>query len=160
MVLVGERRAEERKDAVAGALHHITAVAAYGFDHQLERRIDDRARLFGVEVLFELGRTLDVGEERGDGLALAVERRRGIGTLGRDANRWPSLIGGGRPGRLRRSRSGERRSALAAESRLGRVFGAALRAARSQAGATADAELLARGIVEVAARAAHWRWLD
>jgi hypothetical protein len=50
-------------------------VAAHRVDHQLERRIDNRARLLRVEVFHQLGRAFDVGEQRGDGLALAVERR-------------------------------------------------------------------------------------
>jgi hypothetical protein len=41
-------------------------------DHQLQRRIDYRARLLGVEVLHQLHRALDVGEQSGDGLALTV----------------------------------------------------------------------------------------
>ena len=51
MILVRDRRAEQREDAVAGRLHDVTVVAMHGVDHQLERRIDDRARLFRVEVL-------------------------------------------------------------------------------------------------------------
>jgi hypothetical protein len=73
MVLVRDRRAEQREDAVAGALHHVAIVAADRVDHQLESRIDDCARLFGIEVLLKLGRALDVGEERGDGFALAFD---------------------------------------------------------------------------------------
>jgi hypothetical protein len=47
-------------------------------DHQLERRIDDRARLLRVEVLHQLGRALDIREQSGDRLALAVDRLRRI----------------------------------------------------------------------------------
>jgi hypothetical protein len=51
-------------------------------DHQLQRRIDNRAGLLGVEVLHQLHRTLDVGEQGGDGLALAFNsfRRRLFGS--------------------------------------------------------------------------------
>ena len=73
MVLVRDRRAEQREDAVAGALHDVAVVAAHRVDHQLERRVDNRARFFGIEILFELGRALDVREQRGDRLALAFE---------------------------------------------------------------------------------------
>jgi len=41
-------------------------------DHQLQCRIDDGARLLGVQLLHRLHRTLDVGEKRGDRLALAL----------------------------------------------------------------------------------------
>ena len=77
MVLVRDRRAEQREDSVAGALHDVAVVAPHRIDHQLQRRIDNRARFFGIEVLFELGRALDIGEQRGDGLALAFEIFRG-----------------------------------------------------------------------------------
>ena len=44
--------------------------------HQLERRIDQAARVLRVEVLDQLHRALDVGEQRGHVLALTVERFR------------------------------------------------------------------------------------
>ena len=66
-------RAEQCEDAVAGALHHVAVVAMHRFDHQLQRRIDNRARLFGIEILLELGRAFDVREQRRHRLALALE---------------------------------------------------------------------------------------
>ena len=69
-----DRRAEQREDAVAGRLHDVAVVAMDRVDHQLQRRIDDRARLLGVEVLHQLHRALDVGEQRRDRLALALAR--------------------------------------------------------------------------------------
>ena len=86
MILVRERRAEHRENAVAGALHDVAVVAAHRVDHQLERGVDNRARLFGIEVLLELSRALDVGEQRGDRLALAVGRGR-VRLLWRDPDR-------------------------------------------------------------------------
>ena len=76
MVLMGDRRAEQREDAVAGRLHDIAVVAMHRVDHQLQRRVDDRARLLGIEVAHQLGRALDVGEQRRDGLALAIQALR------------------------------------------------------------------------------------
>jgi len=76
VVLVGYRRTEQRKDAVASGLHDITAIAVDGIDHQVERGIDDRTRLFRVEVLHQLHRALDVSEKRGDRFAFAIERFR------------------------------------------------------------------------------------
>ena len=72
MILVRERRAEHRENPVAGGLHDVAVVAAHRVDHQLERGIDDRARLFRIEILLELGRSLDIREQRGDRLALAL----------------------------------------------------------------------------------------
>ena len=73
MVLMCDRRAEQREDAVAGRLHDIAVIAPDGVDHEFQRWIDDRARFFGVEIRHQLGRALDVGEKRRDGLALAGE---------------------------------------------------------------------------------------
>ena len=69
-----DRRAKKREDAVTGRLHDVPVVPSRRINHELKRRIDNRARLFGVELLHQLGRTLDVREQRGDGLALSVER--------------------------------------------------------------------------------------
>jgi len=54
MVLVRHRRAEEREDAVACRLHDVAVVAMDGVHHQPQRRIDNGARLLGVEVLHQL----------------------------------------------------------------------------------------------------------
>ena len=51
MVLVRDRRAEQREDPVAGDLHDVAIVAVDRVDHQLECRIDNRARFFGIEIL-------------------------------------------------------------------------------------------------------------
>ena len=74
MVLVRDRRTEQREDAVAGRLHDVAVVAMHRLDHELQRRVDDRARLLGIEIRHQLGRALDVGEQRRDRLALAVDR--------------------------------------------------------------------------------------
>jgi hypothetical protein len=55
MVFVGNRRAEQRENAVTGRLHNVAIVAADGVNHQLERRIDNRTGLLGVEFLHQLG---------------------------------------------------------------------------------------------------------
>ena len=87
MVLVRDRRAEQREDAVAGGLHDVAVVAMDRVDHQPQRRIDNRARLLGVEVLHQLHRALDVGEQRRDRLALALGVRVWRGGGGGDVNR-------------------------------------------------------------------------
>ena len=82
---MGDWRTEQREDAVTRGLRDVSAVAADRVDHQLECRVNDAPRFFGVEVLLELGRALDVGEQRGDRLALAVDifRGRRLGDLNR-----------------------------------------------------------------------------
>src|SRR5690348_1153781 len=86
MILMRDRGAEQREDTVAGRLRHIALVAMHRVHHQLERGIDQPARLLRVEVLDQLHRALYIAEQRGDGLALAVDRPRTIWLLCRDAN--------------------------------------------------------------------------
>jgi hypothetical protein len=83
---MGERRAEQREDAIAGGLHDVAVIAMRRIDHQPDRRIDDRPGLLGIEVLHQIHRTLDVREQRGDRLALALDRRRSVWLLRRDAD--------------------------------------------------------------------------
>ncbi len=75
MVLMRHRRAEQREDAITRGLHDVTVVAVDGIHHQRQRRIDDVARLLGVEFLHQFGRALEVGEQRRHRLALALDRR-------------------------------------------------------------------------------------
>ena len=73
VVLVGERRAEERHDPVAHDLVDGALVAVDGLHHALEHGIEELARLLGVAVGQQLHRALEVGEEHRDLLALALE---------------------------------------------------------------------------------------
>jgi hypothetical protein len=67
-------------------LHNKAIVATHRVDHQLERWVDNRARLLRVEVLHQLGRALDVSEQGRHDLALTVSYvRRGL--FGQRANR-------------------------------------------------------------------------
>ena len=74
MVLVGQRRAEQRHDPVAHHLVHGALVAVDGLHHALEDRVEELARLLGIAVGQQLHRALEVGEEHGDLLALAFQR--------------------------------------------------------------------------------------
>src|SRR5260370_40079058 len=93
-------------------------------DHQLQRRIDNRVRLLRVEVLHQLGRALDVREQRRDRLALAVGDVKG-GLLWNRLRRECRLYRANHP--LGRWFS-EGRRAPAAESEADWIFGAACRA--------------------------------
>ena len=77
MILVGERRAEQRHDAVAHHLVDRALVAMDGLHHPFEHRVEDAPRLFGIAVGEQLHGALEVGEEHGDLLALAFERLTG-----------------------------------------------------------------------------------
>jgi hypothetical protein len=87
--------------------------------HQRERWIDDRARFLGVEVRHKLGRALDVGEKRGDSLALAFGRRVVIGLQPGRARISSKAAGGS---------DAKERGALSTEFELRGIFSAALRA--------------------------------
>jgi len=54
MVLVRDRRAKQREDAIAGGLHDIAVVAMRRVHHEFKRWIDDRARFFRVNILHQV----------------------------------------------------------------------------------------------------------
>src|SRR5947199_7127302 len=74
VVLVRDRRPEERHDAVAGVLVYRALEAVHALGQQLEEAVDDPVPLLGIELLRQLHRALHVGEEHGHLLALAFER--------------------------------------------------------------------------------------
>ena len=74
---MGERRAEERHDAVAHHLVDRALVAVDGLHHALEHRVEELASVFRVTISRQLHRALEVGEEDGDLLALALQRSLG-----------------------------------------------------------------------------------
>ena len=74
VVLVRDRRPEERHDAVAGVLVHRALEAVHALGQQLEEAVHDPVPLFGIELLRQLHRALHVGEEHRHLLALAFER--------------------------------------------------------------------------------------
>ena len=74
VVLEGEGGAEERHDPVAHDLVHRALVAVDGLHHELEDGIEEGAGLLGVALGDQLHRSLDVREEHGHLLALALER--------------------------------------------------------------------------------------
>jgi hypothetical protein len=74
VILMGQRRAEERHDAIAHDLIHRTLEAVDRLHHVLENRIEELPRLLRVTVREELHRALEIGEEYGHLLALALER--------------------------------------------------------------------------------------
>src|SRR5882672_4279234 len=72
MVFMGNGRAKESKDAIAGGLGHVALVAMHGLHHKLQGGIKEATSLFGVEVFDQFHRALDVGKESSDGLALSL----------------------------------------------------------------------------------------
>src|SRR5208283_553099 len=120
--------------------HDVTVVAMDGVDHQLEGRVDDCARLFGIEAFHQIHRTLDVGEQGGHGLALAA-RSVGGGLFESDADRlldhrcrW-LRAGGGSP------RSRQCGAAFAAEFEFRGIVEPAAWAFETKCGTAVAAEL-------------------
>jgi hypothetical protein len=104
VVLVSERRSEERHEPIAHHLVDRALVAVHGVHHALEHGIQDPPRVLRVAVGEQLHRTLQIGEDHGHLLALAFkgglrsqdplrEVLRGVG-LGRGDARGRHLAGG------------------------------------------------------------------
>jgi hypothetical protein len=93
VILVRDRRAEERHDAVAGVLVDGAFEAVHAVGEDLEEALEDAMPRLGIELLGELRRALHVGEEHGDLLALAFER----------SATAPTEAGAGRGGRAARA---------------------------------------------------------
>ena len=72
VVLVGDRGAEDGHDPVAGEFVDGALEAAHVVGEDREEALHDLAPLLGVVLLGKVHRALDVGEEHGDLLALAV----------------------------------------------------------------------------------------
>ena len=66
MVFVGQRRPEQRHDAVTEHLVHRPLVAVYRLHHGVQGRVQDGPGLFRVEVADQLRRALEVGKEHRD----------------------------------------------------------------------------------------------
>ncbi len=129
MLLVRERRAEERHDSIAHHLVDGTLVPVDGLHHQLEDRVENLARLLRIPVGQQLHRALEVGEEDGDLLALALKR--GLG--GEDLlGQMLWRVGLRRDEARRRAGGAHRRGALEAEPRPGGELRPAARAPESK----------------------------
>ncbi len=74
VILVRDRRAEQRHDAVAGVLVDRAFEAVHAVGEDREEALEDAVPRFRIELLGQLHRALHVGEEHGDLLALAFER--------------------------------------------------------------------------------------
>jgi hypothetical protein len=150
---MGERRAEERHDAVAHHLIDRALVVMDGIHHQREDGIENLARLLGIAVGQQFHGPLQVSEEHGDLLALPFEGRlRGEDLLGE----VPGSVGLGR-GEARLSGLVERRRTLAAELVPRRIARATGWAGRRQWRSALAAELHPGGILYLASRTPHPR---
>ena len=142
MVLVRQWRTEQRHDAVTHDLVDGAFVAMHRFHHELEHRVQNGARFFRIAIVQHLHRSLDVGEQHADLLALANHR------LARAEDLRGQVLGGvvlrgSSLGVVARQGSGSReRGAASLAAFVTRRVGRAARAAGvGEAGAALRAEL-------------------
>ena len=81
VVLVRQRRAEERHDPVAQHLVHRALVAVDGLHQPFQDGVEQTPRLLRIAVSQELHRPLQVREQHRDLLALALDRLAGVEDL-------------------------------------------------------------------------------
>ncbi len=167
VVLVRQRRPEERHDTVAQELVDRALVLVDAVEDDLEGAIHDRVNVLGVQPLGHRGEARHVGEQHGDLLALPLDgaarredllgQMRGRVGVRRGKARCRRLGGGGRHGgggaRGRRGR--HRLAALRAELGGGRDRALAGKANRLEPLSTLTAELPGRGIVVRTAGTVH-----
>ena len=145
VILVGDRRAEQRHDAVPEKLIDRALVAVNRVQDHLEGAVHDGVDLLGIQALGHRREAGHVGEHHGDLLALSLD-----GALRREdlLGEMPRGVRGGRgeslgnAGRFRRRRDWAR-----GRRRPGRRG--------AQAGAALTAELLARRVLVLARGALH-----
>src|SRR3990172_5343402 len=158
VVLQGEGRAEQGHDPVAGELVHRALVPVDLRQHHLEEAIHQVVELLRVELLGEAGEVLEVGEEDGDLLALALQRRPGReDALGQVLGRvGAGRVELGRGGRVpARGGCRDRGPALIAELRPLAEGALATRAPGGEGGAALVAEPGAFAQIVPTARAIH-----
>src|SRR5262249_45843486 len=73
VVLVGDRGAEDRHDAVPGELVDRTLEPVNPVGEDLEEAVHDPIPLLGIDLLAEVHRPFEICEEHRDLLALALE---------------------------------------------------------------------------------------
>ena len=78
MILVRNRCAEQRHDAVANDFVDRALVAMHGIHHHADCPIEDAACFFRIVAFEDLERAFDVGKQHRDVLALARHQRPGI----------------------------------------------------------------------------------
>jgi hypothetical protein len=153
MVLVGDRRAEQRHDAVAGELVDRALEAMDAVRQDREEPIHDAVPFFGVDALGEIHRALYVGEQHRDLLSFALERASQAEDLfgevrGRVGARVARGAGGG---------CGQHRAAGVTELLLGGIFRAAALAGddRAERGGALAAKAGACSILMAASGTTH-----
>jgi hypothetical protein len=146
VVLVGDRRPEERHDPVTCVLVHSPFESVHPLGQDLEEAIHDPVPLLGVELLLELHGALDVGEQDRDLLPLTLE-----GGLGLEDLVGEVLGGVG----ARFALGGDRGSTLVAEPDARGQLRLARGAPKRHPGPALEAEPRVRRVLVSTGRAVH-----
>ena len=154
VILMRDRRAEQRHHAVAGELVDRALEPMHAVGRDPEKVFDDTEPSFGIEPLGEGHRAFDIGEQHGDVLALAFQRRPRLADLVGEMLGWERRVRGGRFRRRRRG-SRQRPAAFAAELLVGLVRCAAYRAGKGQPRPARGAEFPSFAILMSAGGTTH-----
>ena len=153
VVFESEGCSEQRHDSVAHHLVYGPLVTVDGLHHPFKHRIKDLAGLFGIAVGKQLHRALEVGEEHGHLLALALE-----GAL-RCEGLFCEVLGGVRlergESRLACCPRGDGLSALQTEFRASGQLATAFGTSQVHASPTFEAELRQGRVLCLAAGTLH-----
>jgi hypothetical protein len=139
IVLVGLGVAEECHHAVAEILSDMPAEALDGLRRRSMIVGNDFAPLLGIEMAGDLGRADQIAEKHGQMPPLTFD----LVLVDNDVVRILLRFGFGR--------DNEPRTAVTTEAGAGRILRAALWAADTERNTAANAEFLARGVIELAA---------
>jgi hypothetical protein len=153
VVLVGDRRPEQRHDAIARVLVDRPLIAVDPLRQDLEEAIHQAVPLLGVHLLGQLHRALDVRKQHRHLLALALEGGLGLEDLVREVA-W-RVVAGGTLWRSRSSASTQRLAAAVAEGGVGRVGALASGTDESEGTTAAGAEGGVFRILPLAMYAGH-----
>ena len=158
VVLVGDRRAEDRHHRVAHELLHEAVIARDRLGQHLEQRVLERPYLFRIEPLGERGEARQIGEEDRDLTAVGLVGRAGgsLACLGsRRFDRRQRLLSGrhGLPGVA--TALGQGGAATRAEREVGFARKPARGTGAGESPPTARAEREAGGTLETAGGTDH-----
>src|SRR4029450_5697354 len=155
VVLMSDRGAKQRHNAIAHDLVHGALIAVHGFHHALQDRIEELPGLLRVTVGQQLHGTLQVCEEHGNLLALAFQgRTRGEDLFGEVARRV-GLRRDGVEGETGHYRGGEGCATVATEVKASRILLTALRAGMAQPYPASTAKPYPSPILKATTRAVH-----
>jgi hypothetical protein len=159
VIFMGQRRSEERHDAIAHHLIHRALVAVDRLHHALQYRVEELPGLLGVAVGQQLHGAFEIRKQHGHLLALAFQGGFGAENLLREIG--GGVAAGGLQVSSQRGGAGgtrcwdEGRATITTKLELGRIGKPAPGARGRRGRAALAAEFHALGVLKATARAAH-----